>query len=108
MTTTNSNVAEHIQPNSQDTQDALFVIKRDGTLAPYKNDKITVAITKAILAAEGHESSDARHVKQLSNQIVEGISNRFHKMYPSGGSINIEDIKQLKWRVTIFCILPFR
>lgn len=93
MTTTNVHVAEHLQSNSHDTQDALFVIKRDGTLAPYKNDKITVAITKAILAAEGHESSDAGHVKQLSNQIVESISNRFHTMYPSGGSINIEDIQ---------------
>lgn len=93
MTTTNAHLAEQLQSTSQESQDALFVIKRDGTLAPYKNDKIAVAITKAILAAEGHEAPAAGHVKQLSDQIVDKISSRFSKMYPSGGSINIEDIQ---------------
>ena len=31
----------------------LRVIKRNGTVVPYTDDKITVAITKAFLAVEG-------------------------------------------------------
>ncbi len=93
MTTSNSPLAETLEPTQQDTQNELFVIKRDGKLAPYTNDKIAVAITKAILASESHDAPDAAHVKQLSDQIVNNISSRFQKLYPSGGSINIEDIQ---------------
>ncbi len=68
------------------------VIKRDGTLAPFTHDKIAVAITKAILAVEG-QAADATRVKTLANTIVSHISQRFNKLYPSGASINIEDIQ---------------
>lgn len=74
------------------TQSALSVIKRDGTLAPFTHDKIAVAITKAILAVEGQQA-DSTRVKTLANQIVSHIDQRFNKLYPSGGSINIEDIQ---------------
>lgn len=80
-------------PSSNASTNLLSVIKRDGSLAPFSNDKIAVAITKAILATEEREISDPSHVKQLANQIVSGIYTRFQKLYPSGGSINIEDIQ---------------
>ena len=35
----------------------LRVIKRNGTVVPYTDDKITVAITKAFLAVEGNSAS---------------------------------------------------
>lgn len=93
MTSSYAHSAEPPENTSNDAQKELFVIKRDGKLAPYKNDKIAVAITKAILAAEGHDAPNAEHVKQLAEQIVESIGSRFDKLYPSGGSINIEDIQ---------------
>lgn len=93
MTISNAHLADQPAHAQQPTQNALFVIKRDGTLAPYTNDKIAVAITKAILAAEGNDAPDASHVKQLAQQIVDSISSRFEKLYPAGGSINIEDIQ---------------
>ena len=36
----------------------LRVIKRNGTVVPYTDDKITVAITKAFLAVEGGTAAE--------------------------------------------------
>ncbi|WP_255375084.1 ATP cone domain-containing protein, partial [Oleiphilus sp. HI0125] len=93
MTTPNALSDPNIKPVSNTSNFQLKVIKRDGTLDSYNSDKIAVAITKAILAAEDHDHADASHVKQLADQIVSGIHGRFEKQYPSGGSINIEDIQ---------------
>jgi len=93
MTTPNALSDPNIKPVSNTSNFQLKVIKRDGTLDSYNSDKIAVAITKAILAVEDHDHADASHVKQLADQIVSGIHGRFEKQYPSGGSINIEDIQ---------------
>ena len=51
----------------------LRVIKRNGTLVPYTDDKIRIAMTKAFLAVEGSQAAassratapDPEHWKQL-------------------------------------------
>ncbi|PPS24951.1 hypothetical protein BVY10_23755, partial [Pseudomonas amygdali pv. morsprunorum] len=40
----------------------LRVIKRNGTVVPYTDDKITVAITKAFLAVEGGNAAASSRI----------------------------------------------
>ncbi len=72
---------------------ALNVIKRDGQLAPYIDSKIAIAITKAILAVEGHSASGSSRVKETVDALVMDISTRFHKLQPNGGTVHIEEIQ---------------
>jgi len=78
---------------ASNTNATLTVIKRDGNLAPYTDDKIAAAITKAVLAVEGTSASGSARVKHSVDSIVKDMSSRFKKLYPSGASISIEDIQ---------------
>ncbi len=95
MLDTHATVADSasLSTASQFPEANFKVIKRDGNTAPYATHKIAVAITKAVLATEGDAASDAAWVKETVDQIAEGVTERFHKLYPQGASINIEDIQ---------------
>ncbi len=70
----------------------FHVIRRNGELAPFDPGKISIAMTKAFLAVEGHQRSPARiraTVEQLTVQVVQSLTRRM----PQGGSVHIEDIQ---------------
>ena len=46
------------------------VIKRNGTVVPYTDDKISVAITKAFLAVEGGTAAASPRIRELVNTFV--------------------------------------
>ena len=71
----------------------IRVIKRTGTVAPYDDSKITVAITKAFLAAEGGTAAASSRVHETVKQLTAQISQTFLRRMPSGGTIHIEDIQ---------------
>jgi len=80
-------------PSPSSTDPKLQVIKRNGNAAPYRASKIATAITKAILAVEGHSASGSSRVKETVEQLVNDITVRFTKHQPQGGSVNIEEIQ---------------
>ena len=71
----------------------IKVIKRNGTVVPYTDDKISVAITKAFLAVEGGTAAASPRIRELVAMLAEQISATFHRRLPSGGTIHIEDIQ---------------
>ena len=71
----------------------LKVIKRNGTVVPYTDDKISVAITKAFLAVEGGTAAASPRIRELVGALAEQISTTFARRLPSGGTIHIEDIQ---------------
>ncbi|HLD66392.1 MAG TPA: ATP cone domain-containing protein, partial [Pseudomonas sp.] len=88
-------------PQAQDsTQDLaatapgqLRVIKRNGTVVPYTDDKITVAITKAFLAVEGGTAAASSRIHDTVARLTEQVSATFKRRMPSGGTIHIEEIQ---------------
>ena len=62
----------------------LRVIKRNGTVVTYDDDKIQVALTKAFLAVEGGTAAASSRIRD---------SGTFRRRLPSGGTINIEGIQ---------------
>ncbi len=71
----------------------LRVIKRNGTVVTYTDDKIAVAVTKAFLAAEGGTAAASARVHELVEKLTEQVSATFKRRMPSGGTIHIEEIQ---------------
>lgn len=71
----------------------LRVIKRNGTVVPYTDDKITVAITKAFLAVEGGNAAASSRIHDTVARLTEQVTATFRRRMPSGGTIHIEEIQ---------------
>ncbi len=71
----------------------LKVIKRNGTVVPYTDDKIAVAMSKAFLAVEGGTAAASPRIRELVAELAEQVSTTFKRRFPSGGTIHIEDIQ---------------
>ena len=71
----------------------LRVIKRNGTVVPYTDDKIAVAITKAFLAAEGGTAAASSRIRERVSDLTGVVTGIFQRRFPSGGTIHIEDIQ---------------
>ena len=71
----------------------LKLIKRNGTVVPYTDDKIAVAITKAFLAVEGGTAAASPRIRELVASLAEQITSTFKRRLPSGGTLHIEDVQ---------------
>ncbi|SMF45560.1 ribonucleoside-diphosphate reductase alpha chain [Alteromonadaceae bacterium Bs31] len=71
----------------------LRVIKRNGTLVPYTDDKISIAMTKAFLAVEGGTAAASSRIHETVANLTSQISATFKRRMPSGGTIHIEEIQ---------------
>ncbi|MEM0955534.1 MAG: ribonucleoside-diphosphate reductase subunit alpha [Pseudomonadota bacterium] len=69
------------------------VIKRNGTVVPYDDSKISVAITKAFLAVEGGTAAASSRIHETVAKLTDQVSAIFKRRMPSGGTIHIEDIQ---------------
>ncbi|MGB5148347.1 MAG: ribonucleoside-diphosphate reductase subunit alpha [Porticoccaceae bacterium] len=71
----------------------LKVIKRNGTVVPYDESKIAIAITKAFLAVEGPAAAASGRIHQTVSTLTQMVIDTFRRRMPSGGSVHIEDIQ---------------
>lgn len=71
----------------------LKLIKRNGKVAPFDDNKIKVAITKAFLAVEGGSAAASARIHDTVNQLTAEISRTFKRRLPTGGTLHIEDIQ---------------
>ncbi|WP_196139112.1 ribonucleoside-diphosphate reductase subunit alpha [Aliikangiella sp. G2MR2-5] len=72
---------------------SLHVIKRNGQAVSFEANKIFDAISKAILAVEGDAASGSLRIQQIAHTITDDLLQRFHRQFPQGGKIFIEDIQ---------------
>ncbi len=71
----------------------LRVIKRNGTVVPFEDSKISVAITKAFLAAEGGTAAASSRIHETVAKLTAQVIATFERRMPSGGTVHIEDIQ---------------
>ena len=71
----------------------LKVIKRNGMVVPYTDDKIAVAMSKAFLAVEGGTAAASARIREMVGELTDQVSATFRRRFPSGGTIHIEDIQ---------------
>ncbi len=95
----NPNAATHpesVTPSANISATApgqVRVIKRNGTVVPYDDSKITVAISKAFLAVEGGTAAASSRIHETVAKLTDMVSATFKRRMPSGGTIHIEDIQ---------------
>jgi len=94
------NTDHQAQCNNMQSQDqvmapnhTLQVVKRDGSITHYQEDKIKVAITKAFLAVEGNDASGSDRVHDLIEKLSKHITDRFLSKAEYANIIHIEDIQ---------------
>ena len=68
-----------------------YVIKRDGSLVDFDQEKIVKAIINAIQAADPSQAQSK--IEQIAADIAAGITQRFNKSLEPSSKINIEDIQ---------------
>jgi ribonucleoside-diphosphate reductase alpha chain len=71
----------------------IKVIRRNGTVTPFDATKMANAMKKAFLAVEGTNAAGSSRIHELVTQLVNHITQAFHRRMPSGGTIHIEDIQ---------------
>ncbi len=71
----------------------LRVIKRNGKVVPFTNDKISVALTKAFLAVEGGTAAASSRIHETVANLAAQIETTFKRRMPSGGTIHIEELQ---------------
>ena len=67
----------------------LRVIKRNGKVVAFEEDKIKVAITKAFLATESGNAAASERIHKKVNTITSGVIEVFERRMPSGGTLHI-------------------
>ncbi len=72
----------------------LRVIKRNGTVVPYDEDKITLALSNAFVASlSSGELKRSSSMREKVASYTDEITRVFRRRMPSGGAIHIEDIQ---------------
>ena len=94
-TTKTINVQEQTIVNDIETTapGKLRVIKRNGKVVAFEEDKIKVAVTKAFLATESGNAAASERIHKKVNQISKGIIEVFERRMQSGGTLHIEEIQ---------------
>ena len=71
----------------------LRVIKRNGKVVSFEDEKIKVAIMKAFLAVEGGSAAGSSRIHEEVDQMAQDIIKVFERRMPSGGTVHIEEIQ---------------
>ena len=71
----------------------LRIIKRNGKVVPFEEDKIKVAVTKAFLANESGNAAASERIHRKVEEITAEVQEIFKRRMPSGGTLHIEEIQ---------------
>ena len=87
------NTPEKEKETASITPGQMRVIKRNGSVVPYDQEKIGVAITKAFLAVEGGAAAASTRIHNKVNELANAVTMTFSRRMPSGGTLHIEEIQ---------------
>jgi ribonucleoside-diphosphate reductase alpha chain len=71
----------------------LRVIKRNGKVVSFEEDKIKIAVTKAFLANESGNAAASERIHRKVEDISQDVQDIFKRRMPSGGTLHIEEIQ---------------
>src|SRR6266404_8148642 len=78
---------------SQDSALPMQVIRRNGTVSKFEASKISVAMTKAFLAVEGHTAAASRRVHEIVEQLTSEVVGALSRRMSEGRTFHIEDVQ---------------
>ncbi|MYN09578.1 ribonucleoside-diphosphate reductase subunit alpha [Pseudoduganella aquatica] len=69
------------------------IIRRNGAVVAFEPSKINVAMTKAFLAVHGGQSAASASVREIVEELTNGVVSALVRRQPSGGTFHIEDVQ---------------
>jgi len=75
------------------TPGMLYVIKRDGRVVEYDDNRIKDALKNAFIAVEGDQAANAQSMHEIITRLTQQITDLFKQRWPTGGTIDIESIQ---------------
>ncbi|MEC7859177.1 MAG: ribonucleoside-diphosphate reductase subunit alpha [Pseudomonadota bacterium] len=75
------------------TPGKMRVIKRNGKVVSFEEEKIKVAIMKAFLAVEGGTAAGSSRIHENVDVLTKAVVDVFERRMPSGGTLHIEEIQ---------------
>ncbi|MGD7789196.1 ribonucleoside-diphosphate reductase subunit alpha [Propionibacteriaceae bacterium Y1700] len=93
MTTTAPPVTNGSAPPTHATPLAFAVVKREGGVASFEPDKISVAIRKAFLAVEGPGAGDSSRVRDLVDTLTAQVMAALTRRHGLGRTVHVEEIQ---------------
>jgi ribonucleoside-diphosphate reductase alpha chain len=73
--------------------DLYKVVRRNGSVVVFEPAKISVALTKAFIAVSGGPAAASARVRELVDQLTQGVVIALMRRQPHGGTLHIEDIQ---------------
>ena len=73
--------------------DQYKVIRRNGSVVVFEPAKISIALTKAFIAVNGGQGAASARVRELVEQLTNGVVSALMRRQPHGGTMHIEDIQ---------------
>ncbi|WP_029581769.1 ribonucleoside-diphosphate reductase subunit alpha [Bradyrhizobium sp. URHD0069] len=80
-------------PGTPEAQLPMQVIRRNGTVSKFDAGKISVAMTKAFLAVEGHTAAASRRVHEVVEQLTGEVVGALTRRMSEGRTFHIEDVQ---------------
>ena len=74
-------------------QPPMQVIRRNGTVSKFDASKISIAMTKAFLAVEGHSAAASRRVHEIVEQLTLEVVAALTRRIGEGRTFHIEDVQ---------------
>ncbi|MET1115141.1 MAG: ribonucleoside-diphosphate reductase subunit alpha [Comamonas sp.] len=69
------------------------VMRRSGDVVDFTPQKIAVAVTKAFLAVRGAQGAASASVREMVDELTQGVVRALQRSRPGGGTFHIEDIQ---------------
>jgi ribonucleoside-diphosphate reductase alpha chain len=69
------------------------IIRRNGAVVAFEPSKIAIAMTKAFLAVNGGQGAASARVRELVEQLTDGVVAALVRRHPGGGTFHIEDVQ---------------
>lgn len=81
------------EPNSQTVLNDYKIIRRNGTVVGFEPSKIAIAMTKAFIAVHGGQAAASARIREMVDQLTQGVVQALMRRQPHGGTCHIEDIQ---------------
>ena len=75
------------------SEPAMQIIRRNGTVSRFDPSKISIAMTKAFLAVEGHTAAASRRVHEAVEQLTQDVVATLTRRLGEGRTFHIEDVQ---------------
>src|ERR1035437_2646438 len=86
-------VSSSSSPSSSNPFDQYKVIRRNGSVVIFEPAKISIALTKAFIAVNGGQGAVSARVREMVEQLTNGVVSALMRRQPHGGTMHIEDIQ---------------